>query len=268
MSARPQPIAAALDPAPAGRAAVRSSDDGPAAPGGRDDQAGRNGDPLLAALQRFDTPSLANAVEKLEVRNRATGFCSRAMRQLTPELGTLCGYAVTVEAVTMTGEPEASRADAVERYLEVCAAISASPKPAVVVFRETGPFPDYSAHIGEVLATLFQRFGAIGVISDGAVRDLPEIRALRFHAFAPGTVASHANFQIERVQIPVTVCGLTVRPGDLLHGDENGLMTVPGEGRHRLPALVEQIRKAERRVLDYLTGPEVSLDGVRERLVH
>lgn len=216
-----------------GRAAVAGHD-------GHDGHDGRPGDPLLDALRRVDTPSLANAVEKLEVRNRASGFCSRAMRQLTPELGTMCGYAVTVEAVTMTPEPESNRADAVERYIELC----------------------------EALATLFQRFGAIGVVSDGAVRDLREIRALRFHAFAPGTVASHANFQIERVQVPVTVCGLTVQPGDLLHGDENGLITVPAEGRDRLPEMVEQVRKAERRVLDYLAGPGVNLHGVRERMVH
>lgn len=239
--------------------------DGRAAAGGGD---GQPGDPLVAALRRADTPTLANAIEKLAVRNRATGFCSRAMRQLTPELGPICAYAVTVQAVTMTSEPEPSRADAVERYLEVCEALGASPKPAVVVFQEMGPFPEYSAHIGEVLGTLFQRFGGIGVVSDGAVRDLREIRALRFQAFAPGTVASHANFVIQRVQVPVVVCGLTVFPGDLLHGDENGLIQVPVEGRDGLPELIERVQRSERRVLDYLAGPEVTLDGLRQRLVH
>ena len=225
-------------------------------------------DPQIDALRRADTPTLANAIEHLHVRNRASGFCSRAMRQLTPELGTMCGYAVTVKAVTMTPETTCDREEAVEQYLEVCAALAASARPAVVVFQESGPFPAYSAHLGGVLATLFRHFGATGVVSDSAVRDLREIKNLGFHAFAPGTVASHANFAIQHVQVPVTVCGLTVNPGDLLHGDENGLITVPLEGRDRLPELVERVRNTEKQILDYLAGEEVTLEGVRERLAH
>jgi len=227
-----------------------------------------SGDPLVDALRRVDTPTLANAIDTLAVRSRASGFCSREMRQLIPELGTLCGYAVTVQAIAMTPDTVLDRGEAVDRYLEVCAALAASPSPAVVVFQETGPFPEYSVHLGEVLATLFRRFGATGVVSNGAVRDLAQIRTLGFHAFAPGTVASRANLAVLRVQTPVTVCGLTVHPGDLLHGDENGLITVPAEGRERLPELAERVSSAERRVLDYLAGDDVTLDGVRDRMVH
>ncbi len=221
----------------------------------------------LDALKMIDTPTVANAIEVLDVRNRATGFCDRRMRQLTPEMGVLCGYAVTVQAVTMTAEPF-GREEGVEKYLEICRALEAAPKPAVVVFQEFGPLPAFSAHIGEVLATLFQRFGAIGVVSDSAVRDMAEIRALGFQAFAPGTVASHANFAIRAVQVPVTVCGLTVEPGDLLHGDENGLIQIPQADRDRLPETCDRVRAKEKIVLDYLKGDDVTLDGIRERLTH
>ena len=222
---------------------------------------------LLERLKTYDTPTLANAIEVLDVRNRATGFCDRRMRQLTPEMGVLCGYAVTVQAVTMTAEPFGRQAG-VEKYIEVSRALEAAPKPAVVVFQEFGPHPEFSAHIGEVLATLFQRFGAIGVVSDSAVRDMAEIRALGFQAFAPGTVASHANFSIRAIQTPVTVCGLTIHPGDLLHGDENGLIQIPEEGRDRLPELCDRVRAKEKIVLDYLKGSQVTHEGVRERMTH
>jgi len=221
----------------------------------------------IDALRKIDTPTVANAIEVLDVRNRATGFCDRRMRQLTPEMGVLCGYAVTVQAVTMTAEPFGREAG-VEKYLEICRALDAAPKPAMVVFQEFGPHPEFSAHIGEVLATMFQRFGAIGVISDGAVRDMAEIRALGFQAFAPGTVASHANFAIRAVQVPVTVCGLTVEPGDLLHGDENGLIHIPEEGREQLPGLCDQVRAKEKIVLDYLKGDHVTPEGIRARMTH
>jgi len=222
---------------------------------------------IVDALRNTDTPTVANAIEILDARNRATGFCDRRMRQLTPEMGVLCGYAVTVQAVTMTAEPF-DRQAGVEKYIEVCRALEAAPKPAVIVFQEFGPHPEFSAHIGEVLATLFQRYGAIGVVSDGAVRDMAEIRALGFQAFAPGTVASHANFAIRAVQVPVVVCGLTVHPGDLLHGDENGLIGVPEARREELPACCERVRAKEKIVLDYIRSADVNLDGVRERLTH
>ncbi len=101
-----------------------------------------------------------------------------------------------------------------------------SPKPAVVVLQEIGGYPDYAAHCGEVMSTVFTRLGAIGLVSDCGVRDLPEVRALGFHYFARGSVASHGSFRIVRTGVPVTVQGLAVRPGELLHGDENGLIIV------------------------------------------
>lgn len=224
---------------------------------------------LLRNLAQIDTPTLANAIEILNIRNRASGFCNRLMRQLTPEFGVMCGYAVTVQAVTMTPETTERNAS-VSNYLKLCRAIERSPKPAVVVFQETSGFPEYSAHIGEVLVSLFRHFGAIGVVSDSAVRDITEIRQLGFQLFAPGLVASHANIALEVINEPVTVCGMRVHPGDLLHGDENGLISVPAEGREALPELVGKVRAKESVLLDYLRKDPsaVTLEGIRDRLTH
>lgn len=224
-------------------------------------------DNLLNKLQKIDSPTMANAIENLNVRNRFSGFCNRNMQQLTPEMGVLCGYAVTVQAETATAEP-CGREEGVDKYLEVCQSLQQAPKPAIIVFQEFGGLPEYSAHIGEVLATMFQRFGAIGVVSNSAVRDIRELRQLKFQAFAPGTVASHANFAIRYVQTPVVVCGMTVHPGDLLHGDENGLIKIPEEGRGKLPELADKVLQKEKVALDYIKSDEVTLEGIRERLTH
>ena len=153
-------------------------------------------------------------------------------------------------------------------HIEVCRALEQAPKPAVLVYEEFGPHPAFSAHMGDVLATIYRRFGAIGAVSNGAIRDLRELRAIGFQAFAPGSVASRANYVVRRVQIPVRVCGLTVHPGDLLHGDENGLITIPEKGRDQLPELIEKVRAREKTVLDYVKGADVTLDGIRVRLAH
>jgi regulator of RNase E activity RraA len=117
------------------------------------------------------------------------------------------------------------------------------------------------------MATTFQRCGAIGLVSDAAVRDIPEVRAMKFHYFARGTAASHANFRIAQVGVPVQIHGMVVHPGSLLHGDENGLALVPEQGRDRIPEMVEVIRKRESELMAYVRSAEFTLDGLHNRIV-
>jgi 4-hydroxy-4-methyl-2-oxoglutarate aldolase len=174
----------------------------------------------------------------------------------------MVGYAVTAQVETMT----ATAADP-KTFLSLYKAVMEAPKPAVVAFQEVGPHPDYAAHCGEVMATIFQRLGAVGLVSDCAVRDVPEVRALRFQYFARGTVASHAYFHIVRVGVPIQVRGFSISPYDLLHGDENGLIVVPKEGLEKLPAAVEAVRARERALLEFVRGPGFTFEGLRERIL-
>lgn len=220
---------------------------------------------LIQALSQVDTPTVCNAIERLKVRNASTGYCDRSMRQLIPELGAMVGYAVTVQAVTATAEA-GDRRENVANYLQVCRAIEQSPKPAVVVIQEITGRPGHSANAGDVLATLFQRFGAVGMVSDGALRDLQAVRPMNFHLFAPGTSAGRGNLAFKYVQTPVTVCGLMVQPGDLLHGDENGLTTIPHSGRDQLLDHIQAVQAKEQAILNYLRQPDMTLDGVMQRM--
>lgn len=222
-------------------------------------------DPIIDAIARADTPSLSNAIELLCVRNRISGFASRELRYLTPEMGVLCGYAVTAE-VESTCPDVVGGLD--EKFLDLCSAIEATPHPSVVVMREVGTHPEFSAHCGEVMATAFKRVGAVGLVSDSAIRDLPEVQRIGFRCFAPGLVASHGTFRVVRIQVPVTVCGLLIQPRDLLHGDVNGLITVPEQKREELPAMLAKIQAREAPLLEYINGDEFTIDGLRDRLTH
>jgi len=213
-------------------------------------------------LRGVDTPTLSNAIETLHLRPQNSGFARLQTSCLFPEFGRMVGYAVTAQVETMT----AAAADR-KAFLSLYETVMHSPKPAVVAFQEIGPHGDYAAHCGEVMATIFQRLGAVGLVSDCAVRDIPEVRALRFQYFARGQVASHAHFHIVRVGVPIQVSGLVIHPNDLLHGDENGLIVVPRDGLETLPAAVEAVRARERALMEFVRGPEFNLDGLRQRIL-
>ena len=136
------------------------------------------------------------------------------------------------------------------------------------MLQEIGGYGDYAAHCGEVMATIFTRLGAIGLVSGfRAVRDVPEVKAIGMHYFAHGKVASHAHFRIVRANVPVQILGVPVRPGELLHGDENGLTTIPDIAQGDIEAAVRDVRNRERKLMDYIRGPEFSIAGLRGRFL-
>ena len=219
---------------------------------------------LISYLKTVDTATLANAIELLNLRPRAEGYASLDLRCLFPEFGPMCGYAVTAQVETVSlGAPRTE-----EAYVELFESVEASPKPAVLVMQEIGGDRDRATHAGEVMATIFTRLGAIGLVSDCGVRDLTAVRNLGFHYFARGAVASHASNRIVRTGVPVEITGVTIRPGDMLHADENGLITVPEAGRERLHELVDQILNKERKLLDFVRGSGFTASQMRGRFFH
>ena len=213
-------------------------------------------------LRSVDTPTLSNAIEALRLRPQSAGFAPRQISCLFPEFGRIVGYAVTAQVETMTAGARDRKT-----FLALYEAVMDSRKPAIVAFQEIGPQPEFAAHCGEVMATIFQRLGSVGLVSDCAVRDIPEVRALRFHYFARGAVASHAYFHIVRVGMPIQVRGLGICPGDLLHGDENGLIVVPKEGLDKLPAAVEAVRSRESALMEFVRGADFTFEGLRQRIL-
>lgn len=214
-------------------------------------------------LSEIDSPTLANAVELLGVRPNHEGFTPSNIRCLFPELGRLCGYAVTAHVETISQTAPCDN----HEFIRLYQAVEQSPKPAVIAFQEVGANPEFAAHCGEVMGTIFTRVGAAGLVTDSCVRDIPEVRALGFKYFARGGVVSHANFRIVRVGVSVQICGLVIQPGDILHADENGVLLVPRQGIECIPQKVDAIRSRERELLDFVRGPEFTLEKLRGRIV-
>jgi 4-hydroxy-4-methyl-2-oxoglutarate aldolase len=171
----------------------------------------------------------------------------------------MAGYAVTCTADSTTE----SRRDA-RGLLPLWDAVEAAPKPVVIVIKDIGPERHRSCHMGEVMATTARALGAVGCVSDGGLRDVVEVRALGgFQYFCPGFVVSHGNPVICEVNVPVTLEGLTLEPGDLVHGDVNGVLVIPGEIADRVAEQAERVRAAERLVLDFVRSPGLTVEKLR-----
>jgi regulator of RNase E activity RraA len=214
----------------------------------------------LDALRRIDSPTVSNAIEHFGVRPRVQGFAGWELRCAFPELGTTIGYAVTCTADTTTESRRDPRG-----LIPLWEAVEAAPKPAVIVIKDIGPERSRSCHMGEVMATTAKALGAVGCISDGGLRDVVEVRALGgFQYFCPGFVVSHGHPVICDVNVPVTLDGLALRPGDLVHGDVNGVLVIPSDIADRVAEQAEQVRAAERLVLDFVKSPGLTVEKLRK----
>jgi 4-hydroxy-4-methyl-2-oxoglutarate aldolase len=212
----------------------------------------------LDYLRSVDSPTIANALERLDLRDRSDGYIGGSVQCAFPELGVMVGTAVTVTVDNAVGRPLRQ-----EGYWELWGVLEATPGPTVVVMKDASGTPHRVAYAGEIMVTLARRLGAIGMITDGALRDVNEVRAKGFHYFMRYPVVSHANFELSKVGDPVLLDGQLVRTGDILHGDANGIVIVPPASLPTLRDAVAAIQSNERRDLDYLDSPEFTLDGYR-----
>jgi 4-hydroxy-4-methyl-2-oxoglutarate aldolase len=213
-------------------------------------------DAILEALRRYDTPTLANAIEELDVRPRDEGFASPDVRCMFPELGVMVGYAATA-TIRARGRGSGDQS-------ALWAQVRGVRGPGVVVVEDLDEPPAHGALWGEVNATIFQTLGCVGVVTDGCVRDLDEVRGMGFHFFARGPGVSHAYVRVEAVGEPVKIGGLTVRPGDLVHADQHGVLLVPGDIAGQLPEAADRVIEREQTFLRWVRSPEFDPDRLAE----
>lgn len=217
----------------------------------------------LAELRSVDSPTVANAIEVFKVRDDSEGFLGMDVKCLTPEFGVMLGYAVTVTADSMTPGRARSR----QGHVRVFEAIAASATPAVLVVKDIGPKRSHACFHGDVLATLSSRLGAVGIVTDGGVRDLDGIRPLGYHVFAAGLVVAHGTFNFIDVGTPVEVSGVRIQPGDLIHGDASGVTTIPAAIADKVYGECLKLREREAALKDFAHSRDFTLDGLRAKLL-
>jgi regulator of RNase E activity RraA len=211
---------------------------------------------LLAALKRYDSPTLSNAIETFDVRPRDQGFASMDVRCMFPDLGVMVGFAATATI--------RARVEGASNEAALWAHVRSLPSPRVVVVEDLDEPPGHGAMWGEVQSSIFRALGCVGAVTDGCVRDLDEVRELGFHFFARGPGVSHAYVHVISAGEPVTVGGLRVHPGDLVHADQHGVLLVPAEIAAELPAAADRVIEREQTLLRWVRSPEFDPDRLAE----
>jgi 4-hydroxy-4-methyl-2-oxoglutarate aldolase len=142
----------------------------------------------------------------------------------------------------------------------------ATPAPRIVVFQDLDD-PPCAATYGEIMVTTFQRFGFSGLITSGAARDIEQVDRLQFPCWASSVIVSHGHCRFPEVNVAVTVGGLQVKPGDLLHADANGIVNIPHQIAAAVAELCEPYIQAEEIILQYLRGSQPTVAGYREAVL-
>jgi regulator of RNase E activity RraA len=214
----------------------------------------------LALLRKYDTPTICNVVELFDLYPRNLGYMDGRIMACYPKLPPMVGYASTA-TFRSAAPPRAGGA-----YAGIDAQVASFaelPGPAVVVFQDLDS-PVAAATFGEVMCTTYKAFGAVGLITSGAGRDLDQVEPLDFPCFTSGTICAHGYCHFPSVGTPVHVGGVMIHPGDLLHGDRNGVTTIPHAIASEVAHACADLADAEAVVLNYLKAGKVTVKGFAE----
>jgi regulator of RNase E activity RraA len=214
----------------------------------------------LEALRGLDACTLANAIETFEVRLRNEGFTDGAMRCLFPRLPPIVGYAATIK---IRGSAPPTAAGLYAQRTDWWDYVQSLPKPHIIVAQDIASHPGLGALIGEVHFNIERALGCVGIVTNGAVRSVPTAEALGFQIFAGNVSVSHAYTHIVEFGTPVEVDGLKVNSGELLHGDQHGVQSIPISLAAQLPAVAARIAARKQVIIALCQSPEFTLEKLR-----
>ena len=216
----------------------------------------------LEQLRRFSTCLVASAIERFAVRLPNTGFSDSSIRCIFDDLPPIVGYAVTARIRTANPPMEGGGYlyDRVEWWKDILTV----PAPRIVVIQDVDSHPGLGALVGEVHANILQALGCVGMVTNGAVRDLNAVRASGFQLFAGNVSVSHAYAHVFDFGTEVDVARMNIHPGDLLQADRHGVLSVPAEVVDQIPQVATELADRRHRIVDLCRSSDFSIEKLRE----
>jgi len=223
-------------------------------------------DELFAELRKIDTPTITNVVATYPKNPLCLGlynpwtenwYTDTSIRCIYPEMGPVIGYAVTC----VYGLPDPNYGGRLS-FMDVVDALDAMPKPTILIIQQKWP-PELMAKAGlagEIMTTSMQAVGCVGLLSNGPSRDVDAIRRNGFQMLLGGVTAGHGEMAVQAVNVPVSVGGMDVAPGELIHMDENGAVKFPADKAEAVLKNSQAMLEDEARRLEALKGAKTAAD--------
>jgi 4-hydroxy-4-methyl-2-oxoglutarate aldolase len=215
---------------------------------------------LLDELRQWNTPTIANALELFDIRPRNVGFMNPDIKCIFPRMGVMVGYAATVTIAADQPAPKGRQVN-MGAYLDY---VVATPAPRIIVVQDLDDPPAIGSLWGEVNGSRHKALGALGVITNGGVRDVDEVEAMGFQYFAAHVIPSHAYVHLADFNLPVKVGGLWVNPGDLLHADKHGVIQIPHEVAAEVPEKCREMERREAPLIALHKSPDFTVEKLKE----
>ena len=215
---------------------------------------------LFEHLRRFDTPTIANALEIARGQRTITGFTRRTLIAAFPQLPPIVGFARTVTIRSSTPyDPAVRRKNQLAYYEHVAQA----PQPTVSVVQDIDSQPGLGAFWGEVNTHIHWGLGCAGAVTNGSMRDLDAMHP-QFQCLAASLSPSHAWVQVVDIGSQVDVSGMVVSDGDIVHADRHGAIVIPRDLLEKLPAAIDLMARREKEILDAARKPGFGMAKLRD----
>lgn len=214
-------------------------------------------DALLDILRAVDTPTICNAIEVVQGRRGFDGFTRGTVLCSDPGAGAVVGFArtATIAAAAPPDEaPQTIRARRMDYYRHM----AGGPRPALAVIEDLDGEGAVGAFWGEINTNVHKGLGLSGALTNGVMRDLGDLPG-GFPVIAGSVGPSHAFVHVRAIGCPVTVFGLRIEDGDLVHADRHGAVVVPPDCLPGLGAAIATLQRTERIVLDAARAPGFDL---------
>ncbi len=218
---------------------------------------------MLDILRKYDTPTIINSLEILDSKFRTCGFTNEQLVCTDASLPPIVGYArtATIKAYDKI-DPQIKR----ERSLAYYQYVSSGNGPWISVIQDIDPNPGFGAFWGEVNSNIHKALGVYGTITNGSVRDLDALSE-GFQILAGKIGPAHGYVHIEETGIPVSVFGMEVNHGDLLHADQHGAVVIPVELSEKLPKAIDLMVNREKVILDACKREDFDYQILRQAIM-
>ena len=217
----------------------------------------------LDELRQFSTCVTSSAIETFGARLHNAGFADSRIRCQFKQLSPVVGYAATAR-IRSANPPMERRDYFYYDRVDWWNHILSIPAPRIVVIEDLDDKPGLGAFVGAVHANILKALGCVALVTNGSVRDIPEIESTGFQLFASNVAVSHAYAHLFDFGGKVRVGGLDIAPGELVQGDRHGVQTVPLKIADKVPAAAREILKRRRRLMDLCRSADFSVEKLQK----